>query len=100
MKVMLCLFAVGAGLFDLAPAGSPYKAYGCLGTGLGILGVIVVWVIEERRWRFRLKRVMRGLCEKCGYNISECSGRCSECGHLLPEGHRTRSQIMEQLKKL
>ena len=47
---------------------------------LGVAGV-VAYVVSERRDARRLRRVLRGRCESCDYDLTgNVSGVCPECG--------------------
>lgn len=51
-------------------------------------GAIGGYVLAKRINRRRAEREARGLCRRCGYNLSgNISGRCPECGEpLKPDG--------------
>ena len=46
-------------------------------------------VLALFRWVYRSKRYAGGQCAACGYDLRASSGRCPECGALVPTGSTT-----------
>ena len=45
---------------------------------LALAGALVV--VAAKRWTIRRRRLAKGLCLSCGYDLRASPGRCSECG--------------------
>ena len=54
-----------------------------LAVTLALAGPLVATVV--RRWAIRRRRVTKGLCLTCGYDVRASAGRCPECG-AAPKG--------------
>jgi hypothetical protein len=49
----------------------------------GAWPVVRLWRLIRARRRAR-RRVARGLCRQCGYDLRASTGRCPECGEAVP----------------
>lgn len=67
-----CVFVREAGKVRGIVIAAPYYAV--------FLLMLLVGLWQLRRWLILRKRVRRGLCLECGYNIGHSSERCPECG--------------------
>jgi hypothetical protein len=45
----------------------------------------IVWIAQDVHNRRRLRRIRRGLCVACGYNLRASPDRCPECGTIPPK---------------
>jgi hypothetical protein len=52
--------------------------YWALAVGAGVAPAL--WVRGWRRRRIRARRLARGQCVRCGYDLRATSGACPECG--------------------
>jgi hypothetical protein len=59
-----------------------WSAWFPLAIPLLVLGA--VGFIRFRHWQIRRKRGLKGLCERCGYDLRASFDRCPECGTLVP----------------
>ena len=60
-----------------------------------LLYPIVALIKSSLRWR-RMRRCQRGLCVKCGYNLTgNESGVCPECGDRIREGDDSRKTVFK-----
>jgi hypothetical protein len=59
-----------------------YVHYGYLAA---LAGTPPIGFVAVRRWR-RRRRVRRGLCRECGYDLRASVDRCQECGTFIPPG--------------
>jgi hypothetical protein len=42
-------------------------------------------LVVMAKWTRRHRRQSKGLCVACGYDLRASSGRCPECGHIVPQ---------------
>ncbi len=54
--------------------------------GIGVLAMFAIVYRQElaaRKKRMMLRRMLRGFCGKCGYDLRASAGNCPECGEPI-----------------
>jgi hypothetical protein len=82
---ILFVFAINTPQTEMGfgPSDAPYLAWAIVviyGPPTTVLGAIIggVWV-----WQRRRRRIKRGLCVKCGYDLRRRAIACPECGAMV-----------------
>jgi hypothetical protein len=65
---------------------APWMAYGVPAASVISLGTLpAAWAVARiRARRLQQRRIARGLCQECGYDVRATPNRCPECGAAPP----------------